>query len=111
MIPEDPYELTILARAMGFRPDARGGAVAVFQSEWALHVREVRRLHEKLFYRPLLEAVSRVPAESMRLTPEQAEERLAALGFAEPARALRHLQSLTVGCLAPGSAAAARCCL
>ena len=97
MVPDDPYELAVLARAMGFRPDTRGGAVAVFESEWALHVREVRRLHEKLFYRPLLEAVARVPATDLRLSPEQAEERLAALGFADPARALRHLQSLTSG--------------
>ena len=97
LVPDDAYELSVLARAMGFRPDARGGAVAVFQAEWALHVREVRRLHEKLFYRPLLEAVARVPAEHLRLTPEQAGERLAALGFADPAMALRHLESLTAG--------------
>jgi glutamate-ammonia-ligase adenylyltransferase len=97
LIPEDPSELSVLARAMGFRPDSRGGAVAVFEAEWTLHVREVRRLHEKLFYRPLLEAVARVPAEHLRLTPEQAGERLAALGFADPAKALRHLEALTSG--------------
>ena len=39
------------------------------EAEWALHAREVRRLHEKLFYRPLLEAVARVPTEALRLTP------------------------------------------
>ena len=86
-----------LARAMGFRPDARGGAVAVFDAEWALHAREVRRLHEKLFYRPLLHAVARVPSDQLRLSPEQAARRLEALGFADPDGALRHLSVLTAG--------------
>ncbi len=44
----------------------RGDAGAVWHAEWALHAREVRRLHEKLFYRPLLEAVARVPTEGLR---------------------------------------------
>jgi glutamate-ammonia-ligase adenylyltransferase len=86
-----------LARAMGFRPDARGDAVAVFDAEWALHAREVRRLHEKLFYRPLLHAVARVPSDQLRLSPEQAARRLEALGFADPDGALRHLSALTAG--------------
>ena len=38
-------------------------AVDVLRAELALHTREVRRLHEKLFYRPLLSAVARVPGE------------------------------------------------
>ena len=58
-----------LARAMGFRPDGRGDAVAVFGAEWALHAREVRRLHEKLFYRPLLHAVARVPSDAAAADP------------------------------------------
>jgi glutamate-ammonia-ligase adenylyltransferase len=57
----------------------------------------VRRLHEKLFYRPLLEAVARVPSEGLRLTPAEARRRLAALGFADPDAALRHIESLTAG--------------
>ena len=48
--------------------------------------REVRRLHEKLFYRPLLAAVARLSGEEARLTPEAARERLAALGYADPRR-------------------------
>ena len=47
--------------------------------------REVRRLHVKLLYRPLLEAVARVPAEALRMTPEAARRRLELLGFADPA--------------------------
>jgi glutamate-ammonia-ligase adenylyltransferase len=75
LVPDDAAGRRWLARAMGYRPDSRGGAVAVFDAEWALHAREVRRLHEKLFYRPLLHAVARVPSEQLRLSPEQAARR------------------------------------
>jgi len=54
----------------------------------------VRGLHEKLFYRPLLEAFGAVPAG---LDPEGASERLAALGFANPGRAMASLRALTSG--------------
>ena len=47
--------------------------------------REVRRLHEKLFYRPLLDAVARPPGEAPGVTPaRRAKHRLAALGYADP---------------------------
>ena len=59
--------------------------------------RQVRRLHEKLFYRPLLNAVARLDSGEARLTPEAAEERLRALGYQDPRGALRHLESLTNG--------------
>ena len=97
LVPDDPAQLMWLALAMGFRADQRGDARAVWHAEWALHTREVRRLHEKLFYRPLLEAVARVPSADLRLTPEEAGRRLSALGFADPARALQHLDALTSG--------------
>jgi glutamate-ammonia-ligase adenylyltransferase len=97
LLPERPEQLAWLARAMGFRPDGRGDASEVWHSEWSLHAREVRRLHEKLFYRPLLEAVARVPSEDLRLSPAEAGRRLSALGFADPAGALRHIEALTAG--------------
>jgi [glutamine synthetase] adenylyltransferase / [glutamine synthetase]-adenylyl-L-tyrosine phosphorylase len=97
LVPDDAAAVLRLARSLGFRPDSRGDAAAVWRSEWALHAREVRRLHEKLFYRPLLEAVARVPAEALRLTPDQARRRLEALGYADPQGALRHIEALTAG--------------
>jgi glutamate-ammonia-ligase adenylyltransferase len=97
VLPAEPDRLLWLGRALGYRPDRRGDARAVFEAEWNLHAREVRRLHEKLFYRPLLEAVARVPSEALRLTTAEAGRRLAALGFADPAAALRHIEALTAG--------------
>jgi glutamate-ammonia-ligase adenylyltransferase len=89
----DEAGLRRVARAMGYR----GDAVTTFSRERAGFTREVRRLHEKLFYRPLLSAVARLPAAEARLTPEAAGARLQALGFAQPAIALRHLEALTEG--------------
>ena len=57
----------------------------------------MRRLHEKLFYRPLLQAVARLDAGEARLSLEAAEQRLEALGYIDPQSALRHLQALTAG--------------
>ena len=64
---------------------------------WRFHRREVRRLHEKLFYRPLLSAVARMPGFPVALSTEAAGERLAALGYRDPEGALRHLEALTSG--------------
>ncbi len=95
--PESAAALRWLSQAMGFRSDPRGDAVELFQSAWATHAQEVRRLHTKLVYRPLVEAVARVPGAALRLTPEAARRRLEVLGFRDPAGALRHLQALTGG--------------
>ncbi len=92
-MPEDETDLRRLGRSLGFRTDPIGELVQT----WRRHAREVRRLHEKLFYRPLLQAVARLDAGEARLSMQAAEERLQALGYADPAGALRHLQALTSG--------------
>jgi glutamate-ammonia-ligase adenylyltransferase len=93
IVPEDDESLRRIGRSLGFRSDP----VAELTAEWRRHAREVRRIHEKLFYRPLLQAVARLDPGDARLTPEAAAERLAALGYADPAGALRHLEALTSG--------------
>ncbi|MFD2763357.1 bifunctional [glutamine synthetase] adenylyltransferase/[glutamine synthetase]-adenylyl-L-tyrosine phosphorylase [Micromonospora eburnea] len=96
-VPTEPAALRWLAAALGYAATPGRSAVEEFRAEWVTHATEVRRLHAKLLYRPLLEAVARVPAEGLRLTPEAARHRLEILGFADPAGALRHLQALTGG--------------
>jgi glutamate-ammonia-ligase adenylyltransferase len=93
VVPAEEPELRRLGRAMGLR----GDPAAELVGRWKRHTREVRRLHEKLFYRPLLLAVARLPGEQSRLTPAAARRRLSALGYADPAGALRHLEALTAG--------------
>lgn len=92
-MPDNDDDLRRLGRSLGYRSEP----VIELVAEWRRHAREVRRIHEKLFYRPLLLAVARLDAGEARLTPEAAEQRLRALGYADPASALRHLQALTSG--------------
>ncbi|WP_030145100.1 bifunctional [glutamine synthetase] adenylyltransferase/[glutamine synthetase]-adenylyl-L-tyrosine phosphorylase [Spirillospora albida] len=93
LVPDDEAGLRRLGRALGLRPDP----VGEFTGRWRRHAREVRRIHEKLFYRPLLRAVARLPGEEARLTPQAARVRLEALGYGDPAGALRHIEALTAG--------------
>lgn len=90
---EGPAQLRRLGRALGFVADPVRELTGARKRMSA----EVRRLHEKLFYRPLLNAVAKLPDEEARLSPAQAVDRLGALGFADPRGALRHLESLTSG--------------
>lgn len=93
VMPSDPAALRVLGRSLGYVRDP----VEELTSEWRRHAREVRRLHEKLFYRPLLAAVARLEVGESRLTPDAAKARMEALGYADPAGALRHLEALTSG--------------
>jgi glutamate-ammonia-ligase adenylyltransferase len=114
LLPEDPAVLREIGRAlrrMWLDPAARPGGPAAapvtgpahadpaveLAGQWRVHAGQARQLHEKLFYRPLLDAVARLPGEAARLTPEAARDRLDALGYADPAGALRHIEALTSG--------------
>lgn len=93
VVPRSDDDLRPLGRALGLRR----APVEELQETWRRHAREVRRLHEKLFYRPLLGSVARLPGAEARLTPEAAKARLEALGYLDPDGALRHLDALTRG--------------
>lgn len=94
---EEEDELRCLARSIGLRSHGRRSATELLASEFRRHRNRVRRLHEKLFYRPLLEAVAKVPTDALRLTTSAAVQRLAALGYTSPEGALRHIGALTSG--------------
>ncbi len=93
LMPTGEDDLRRLGRSLGHR----SGPADAVQEQWRARRREVRRLHERIFYRPLLSAVARLSDQDVRLTPEAARERLSALGFRDPAGALRHLEALTGG--------------
>ena len=59
--------------------------------------RRVRALHQEIYYRPLLAFAAALSADEMALSPQAARERLAAVGYADPDGALRHIQALTEG--------------
>jgi glutamate-ammonia-ligase adenylyltransferase len=101
LVPADDEGLRRLGRALAAAGrDTQAlwaDPVGEFTARWRRHAREVRRIHEKLFYRPLLRAVARLPGEEARLTPAAAKARLEALGYTDPAGALRHIEALTSG--------------
>ncbi|MFE2168375.1 bifunctional [glutamine synthetase] adenylyltransferase/[glutamine synthetase]-adenylyl-L-tyrosine phosphorylase [Streptomyces sp. NPDC059447] len=93
LVPEDETDLRRLGRSLGLRTEP----VAELNKAWRRHASVVRRLHEKLFYRPLLDAVAQLTPGETRLSPLAAGQRLEALGYADPAAALRHLEALASG--------------
>jgi glutamate-ammonia-ligase adenylyltransferase len=92
LMPARPEERRVLARATGLADTGDG-----IWELWESVKREVRDIHVRLFYRPLLSAVAALPADERVLSTAQAHDRLAAIGFSDPAGALRHIAALTSG--------------
>ncbi len=105
-IPKDEAKQEWLARSLGYRSDGDRPARAAFLRELAQVQGQVRELHAKLFYRPLLEAYAAVsptttgvsvPGEVTAMGQAAARERLEALGFVDGDAALRDLHRMTSG--------------
>jgi len=93
VVPSDAASLRRLGRSLGFFKESEKR----LEKTWEEHRREVSRLHQKIFYRPLLTAVARIASDEVRLSSQAAGDRLAALGYADPQAALRNLEALTSG--------------
>lgn len=91
LMPDDEAGLRRLARGLGFRTREE------LLDAWRSSARTVQRLHQQVYYSPLLESVAGISGDALRLTPEAARDRMTALGFADPDAAMRHIQSLTSG--------------
>lgn len=91
LFPVDEAARRRLARSLRL-PDA-----AAVDERYHASKRRVLRLHQRLFYSPLLEAVARIPSAAVHLTSDAAEIRLRALGYRDPRAALRHIGALTQG--------------
>ncbi|MDF0529939.1 bifunctional [glutamine synthetase] adenylyltransferase/[glutamine synthetase]-adenylyl-L-tyrosine phosphorylase [Tsukamurella sp. 8F] len=83
-----------LARAAHVRPDGERDAAGVLRGELRRQSTRVRRLHTKLFYRPLLESIAQLDADEVRLSDQSIVMRLKALGFDQADHALQHLKSM-----------------
>jgi glutamate-ammonia-ligase adenylyltransferase len=82
-LPDDWRALEPLARSM------RLSDAAHLRSEHQRHSATVRDVHQRLFYRPLLEAFAGAPAARPGVDRTDTEELLEGLGFADPASAYR----------------------
>lgn len=105
-VPEDPVRQEHLARALGYRASDERDARSRFLVDLGRVQGEVRDLHAKLFYRPLLESYATLSARAAEISvpgrvsaigDAAATERLAALGFRDAAAALRDVRSMTGG--------------
>jgi glutamate-ammonia-ligase adenylyltransferase len=89
-----PTDREQLAFAMGYRSSERS-AVDQFNADLSRHRHQVRSLHERLYYRPLLEAFA--AASPTGLARDRAVARLEALGFADLRAAAQAIEDLTTG--------------
>ena len=92
LMPRDEEGLRVLARASGLARNA-----SELTALWESVRREVRELHLKIFYAPLLSAVAALPGEEFVLGSAEAKARLSSIGFLDPDGASRHLAALTSG--------------
>lgn len=93
VLPDDPIDLRRIGRSLSLFTDSSDELL----KQWKKHSQEVRRIHEKVFYRPLLQAVARLDTGDARLSSDAAVTRLRALGYVDPEGALRHIEALTSG--------------
>ena len=92
VLPETEADLRRIGRSLGY-----AHPVTELLNTWRSCAQRVRRLHQRLFYSPLLDAVARIPTSELRLTTGAAVDRLQALGYADPGAALRHIAALSQG--------------
>ncbi|OXE35526.1 MAG: bifunctional glutamine-synthetase adenylyltransferase/deadenyltransferase, partial [Phenylobacterium zucineum] len=92
LMPQDDAKQRVLARSL-----AVGSTAEALLDRWQAVKLDVRSLHQKLFYRPLLGAVAKLGDGGLELTSDQAQDRLKAIGFTDPRGALAHIAALTGG--------------
>ena len=90
LVPEDEPGWAHLARVIGKTPDE-------VKDMWRGSTRAVEKLQQRIFFSPLLDAVSAIPTAELRLSTDAAQERLRILGFEDARSALGHIQALTNG--------------
>lgn len=97
LMPVAEPALRALARSsQGAMLTGRPSAKSLLE-QWQGVKRRVRSLHERIFYRPLLNTAAHLSAEETALGQESARARLAALGYQDSAGAMRHIEALTAG--------------
>ena len=126
-LPSSPDRLGHLARVMGYRPEASRGVAEQLLADLRRHRTTARTIHERLFFRPLLEAFGAGRPEAVTgpaasgpaasgpaasgpaasepaasggagpLSPEAVTARLTAFGFTDAARTRQAVAELTRG--------------
>lgn len=90
LVPDEEEAVIQVARSMGLTAEELG-------TKWRDSTRRVRRLQQRLFFSPLLDAVTPLRTDELQLSTEAASTRMRALGFADPQSGLGHIRALTTG--------------
>ncbi len=93
-LPTDEDALLRLSRVLGYRGRHHESAVEQFEADHRRHQAQVRSIHEKLFFGPLLDTLAGRPGP---LNLDAAEERLRAFGFLDLAATRAAFAELTHG--------------
>lgn len=91
LMPESDAQVRSIARGLNSRWTS-----TQLMERWNEVKLEVRSLHQKVFYRPLLSAVAKL-GDTAQLSSDQIFDRLKAIGFDDPKSALAHIEALTSG--------------
>jgi glutamate-ammonia-ligase adenylyltransferase len=92
-VPADRSERRHVARVLGYRGTPEGGPTSLLDGDLAAHRSAVRGIHERVWFRPLLAALSGAGP----LGPDAATDRLAAFGFTDLERTRQAVVELTRG--------------
>jgi glutamate-ammonia-ligase adenylyltransferase len=92
-LPADRDHRRRIARVLGYRGSPDAGPTEAFDRDLARHRNLVRTIHERLYFRPLLDAL----AGAGPMSEEAAAEALASFGFADAERTREAVRELTRG--------------
>ncbi|HEX6420573.1 MAG TPA: bifunctional [glutamine synthetase] adenylyltransferase/[glutamine synthetase]-adenylyl-L-tyrosine phosphorylase [Acidimicrobiales bacterium] len=92
-VPADREHRRRVARVLGYRGSPEAGPTDAFDADLTRQRNLVRRVHERLYFRPLLDSL----AGAGRLSPEAAAGALASFGFADAERTRAAVRELTRG--------------
>ncbi|MGH9113770.1 MAG: hypothetical protein ACRDZN_15940, partial [Acidimicrobiales bacterium] len=92
-LPSDRAQRRRIARVLGFRGTPASGPTDAFDRELSRQRNVVRTIHERLYFRPLLDAL----AGAGRMSPDAAASALASFGFADADRTRQAVRELTRG--------------
>jgi len=93
-VPADDPARSRLARVVGLTDSSDGTALQRFDELLSRHQATVRAIHERLFFRPLLEAFT---SDAATLDEEAVFDRLSAFGFRDAERTRQAILELTRG--------------
>ena len=100
LLPKTPSDLHRLGRSLGEKTIGRktGQSYSDALSDKFQSVRrQVSRLHEAIYFRPLLPAYAKLSDAEVALSPDAVKARLEAIGYRDPDGAIRHIAALTEG--------------